>query len=356
MVESKPQAKPQAESLVVIGWIFNNSIYDKLRVIEGCEKLEDLKATPTDVEHIKKMFQCYGVKDENLYLNAEPDLKQLNATYIEIRKKSRALTGANQAHVILVYCGGHGATLDEKQIYLVNTDQPKLAMFQMQYKLRYLVHDIESKGRVFAMFDCCRIMLDKMPGLHEATIGKGVAQREAESEEEEEACNRYFHIQACGPGGIAAADAGFAELLLKSSVKYAQREPKGLVTFPTDWQNSNWGEGGIFSNGGMPYQVKFNTDIHYNDEGAKLARGTDEGWTDKFYCGRYLGVDKIPDSDGNCGPGNGPQCESCQRYQYEHFWKLQKIFDDIIEKVQRESEEEKKEQEAKKEELSSPNS
>ena len=180
----------------------------------------------------------------------------------------------------------------------------------MQYKLRYLVHDIESTGRVFAMFDCCRIMLDRIPGLYATTIGKGVAEREAESEEEEETCNRYFHIQACGPGGIAPADAGFAELLLKRSVKYAQRKPAGLVSFPTDWQNSNWDKGGIFSNGGMPYQVKFNADgpetEHYNDEGAKLVRGTDEGWTSNFYCGRYLGVDKIPGSDGNCGPNNGP--------------------------------------------------
>ena len=79
----------------MIGWIFNNSIYDKLRVIKGCEELKDLTATPTDVNHIKKMFQCYGVKDENLYIDAEPDLKKLQETYIEIRKKSRALTSAN---------------------------------------------------------------------------------------------------------------------------------------------------------------------------------------------------------------------------------------------------------------------
>lgn len=31
-----------------------------------------------------------------------------------------------------------------------------------------------------------------------------------------------------------------------------------------------------------------------------------------LYCGRKLGVDKIPGSDGQCGPNNGPQCQACK--------------------------------------------
>ena len=34
---------------------------------------------------------------------------------------------------------------------------------------------------------------------------------------------------------------------------------------------------------------------------------------DKNYCGRRLGVDNIPGSDGRCGPDDGPQCSDCQR-------------------------------------------
>ena len=30
------------------------------------------------------------------------------------------------------------------------------------------------------------------------------------------------------------------------------------------------------------------------------------------YCGRQLGVDAIPGSDGRCGPTNGPQCADCK--------------------------------------------
>ena len=48
-----------------------------------------------------------------------------------------------------------------------------------------------------------------MPGLLET--GRGVAENLADEvdSEEEEIC-KYFHIQACGPGGIADADGGFA--------------------------------------------------------------------------------------------------------------------------------------------------
>ena len=35
----------------------------------------------------------------------------------------------------------------------------------------------------------------------------------------------------------------------------------------------------------------------------------------RYYCGRHLGRAAIPGSDGRCGPTNGPQCQSCIRYQ-----------------------------------------
>ena len=44
-------------------------------------------------------------------------------------------------------------------------------------------------------------------------------------EENPEDQNKYFHIQACGPGGIADADGGFAEKVLDCCEKYSQRAP-----------------------------------------------------------------------------------------------------------------------------------
>lgn len=52
-----------------------------------------------------------------------------------------------------------------------------------------------------------------------------------------------------------------------------------------------------------------------NDEGAAVALGGDAGYSHLYYCGRHLGVQAIPGSDGMCGPNNGPQCQSCKRYQ-----------------------------------------
>lgn len=53
-----------------------------------------------------------------------------------------------------------------------------------------------------------------------------------------------------------------------------------------------------------------------NDEGCALTFGTEEGFRERYYCGRKLGMAAIPDSsDGRCGPTMGPQCGSCQRFQ-----------------------------------------
>ena len=52
-----------------------------------------------------------------------------------------------------------------------------------------------------------------------------------------------------------------------------------------------------------------------NDDGAVVAPGRSSSSTHKYYCGRELGREAIPDSDGGCGPSNGPQCPSCKRFQ-----------------------------------------
>ena len=54
-----------------------------------------------------------------------------------------------------------------------------------------------------------------------------------------------------------------------------------------------------------------------NDEGAPVALGRDQGSRHLYYCGRNLGPDKIDHvlTNGGCGPSNGAQCISCQRYQ-----------------------------------------
>ena len=45
---------------------------------------------------------------------------------------------------------------------------------------------------------------------------------------------------------------------------------------------------------------------------------------DTKYCGRLLGKDAIPGSDGQCGPNNGPQCADCKsgRFSDKNLKKL----------------------------------
>ena len=77
-------------------------------------------------------------------------------------------------------------------------------------------------------------------------------------EKDENEPNKYFHIQACGPGGVAEADGGFAESLFKISQKYAKKEPnKGFISWPADFSEVIWKPGQIISEGGKPYLMPF---------------------------------------------------------------------------------------------------
>jgi hypothetical protein len=53
-------------------------------------------------------------------------------------------------------------------------------------------------------------------------------------------------------------------------------------------------------------------EMRVNDEGAPVSLSTQIG---DYYCGRELGCIAIPGSDGRCGPNDGPQCQSCVRFQ-----------------------------------------
>ena len=53
-------------------------------------------------------------------------------------------------------------------------------MFQLEFKLRYLIQDEGTLARIFAVFDCCRCRIEDMPGLLET--GRGVAENLADEE------------------------------------------------------------------------------------------------------------------------------------------------------------------------------
>ena len=87
--------------------------------------------------------------------------------------------------------------------------------------------------------------------------GRGAGGNEDEPTTDEEMPNKYFQLQACGPGGIAAADGGFAKKLLDTCKKHAARTPAGFMYWPRDFHKVKWAPGEIASSGGDDYMMPF---------------------------------------------------------------------------------------------------
>ena len=97
----------------------------------------------------------------------------MKETYLQITKRSRKYTVDGKQHLIFVYMGGHGATYNEKQIYLLNDADPNETQYEIEYKLRYLVKDLDTTAHVCAIFDCCRVNLAGLAGLMQTRKGRG---------------------------------------------------------------------------------------------------------------------------------------------------------------------------------------
>ena len=160
----------QALNMDKIFWLISESYYELLREVDGCDSLGDLLATVTDSHHIIALADNLGVPQENRFININPKLQDLKTSHKEILKLSRKLTHEKKPHVIFVYAGGHGATDNEQQMFLLNTNEPNQAYFHLEFKLRTMVADILSLARISAVFDCCRVPLKNFPGL---TAGRG---------------------------------------------------------------------------------------------------------------------------------------------------------------------------------------
>ena len=112
--------------------------YDKLRTVKGCEKLEDLEATITDREHMLTLADELGVPEQNRYICKSPTYEEFKATYEAVFKHTKKLSAQNKRHLLFAYFGGHGATKDEKQVFLLNASNKAKAMYEIEFKLRYI--------------------------------------------------------------------------------------------------------------------------------------------------------------------------------------------------------------------------
>ena len=96
-------------------WIITDKDYSQLRKIEGCEGLADLGATKTDAEHIFNFAKGLGIPKDRIIKNVAPTLNDLKASYKQILNTTRNLSIVDKKeHTVLVYAGGHGASLREQ--------------------------------------------------------------------------------------------------------------------------------------------------------------------------------------------------------------------------------------------------
>ena len=95
-------------------WLISEADYALLREVEGCDHLNDLRATITDNQHIHAMADSLGIAEENRFIDVSPSFDDLRKSNLEILKRSRKFSGDGIPHIIFVYVGGHGATQNEK--------------------------------------------------------------------------------------------------------------------------------------------------------------------------------------------------------------------------------------------------
>ena len=115
MVESLQAMKiSQARAEPIYLWMITDRDYSELRKIEGCEDLSDLGATKTDAVHIMNFAKGLGIPNDRIFRNDAPTMDDMKATYKKILTLTRELSvKENQEHTIIVYAGGHGASLRE---------------------------------------------------------------------------------------------------------------------------------------------------------------------------------------------------------------------------------------------------
>ena len=178
--------------MIKLFWLISESDYELLRGVNGCEGQSDLPATVTDNDHIIAIADGLGIPQDNRFININPDKKDLDKSYKEILKLSRKLDNEAKPHVIFVYAGGHGATDNEQQLFLLNSNDTKNAIFKLEYKLRHIIVDLLSCARIFAVYDCCRVPLKNFDAFKD---GRGLGNQGGDTiEESENEPIKYFHI------------------------------------------------------------------------------------------------------------------------------------------------------------------
>ena len=95
----------------------------------------------------------------------------MSKTYVEIYKLCKKYTKEEKPHMLTYYGGGHGVTNEEQQFITVNSNDPKTAVYPIQFKLEYIAASTDCVVGCF--FDCCRVpVLTQSAALAAPILGK----------------------------------------------------------------------------------------------------------------------------------------------------------------------------------------
>ena len=72
------------------------------------------------------------IPKENVFIDKEATKEMVDKSYKNIVVKSKELSLNDTPHLLIVYCGGHGVTIYEKQVFLLNMDQENKALYALE--------------------------------------------------------------------------------------------------------------------------------------------------------------------------------------------------------------------------------
>uniref|UniRef100_A0A0G4H691 RING-type domain-containing protein n=1 Tax=Chromera velia CCMP2878 TaxID=1169474 RepID=A0A0G4H691_9ALVE len=100
--------------------------------------------------------------------------------------------------------------------------------------------------------------------------------------------------------------------LKKESPTESSRNPVRASPSPPTQSSSNPSQHPSAAAASASSSAASGVQVVKNTEEVPAKLGHREGSRATLYCGRRLGVQAIPHSDGRCGVGNGPQCNACR--------------------------------------------
>ena len=90
----------------------------------------DLDATKTDVEFIRRMASSMSVAQ--IFENHDATKEEVRQTCKEVMVACKEIVLEGKRCTLFFYCGGHGASHNEKQVYLFNGSTPNEVLYHIE--------------------------------------------------------------------------------------------------------------------------------------------------------------------------------------------------------------------------------